>query len=245
MELLDVCKNLIEATDAFKAVPGAVCLVEDRLNPAALAQRYAAHRMRVLVAAVAHERRANVGEQTFGAWTLQVTVFENATRRSENDDAPSLLDVAAAAVSALHWQTVAGARVVYQDMTRIDESGEELRMVVTFRAWTGLAQGAVVWGAGDALLSGDVFDVSYERGGVNVFEPSRKGDAKYVGTRDRHWKISVSALAAVSDPDALPDFGETFSYGGRSYVTESASLKLEGENVATIRLTGRTVPAAI
>lgn len=234
--------KMVEALEAFRAVPDAVCLVEDRTNPRTLAQRYAAHRLRVLVAAVAHERRAGTGGNSAGAWTVQATVFENATRRADGEGVPTLTDVAVAMRDGLHWQTSAGARLVYQDMTRLDGGEEELRMVVTFKAYD--VCGSVAWGAGDALLSGDVTSAVFARGGVNVFEPSRAGDARYVGTRDRHWRVDLTALAAVADPDLLPDFGERFSYGGRSYVTESAVLALEGEDVGFVKLSGRTTPAA-
>lgn len=235
---------MIEADPIFGSIPNAAVFIEDALNPETAILKASTFRMRVMVAAAAHVRKSGVGPKTSGDWTLVVTVFENATRRKEDDGTPTLSDVAEAIVEDLHWQTVGNAKIIYQEMHREDFSASDYRMTITFLAHAALDGSAVVWGTGDTLLSGHVTKALFARGGVNVFEPSRSGDAKYLGTRDRHWRIRLVANSAITDKDDLPDFGETFTYDGESYVTESAELSLEGEGPATVTLTGRTIPAA-
>ena len=94
---------------------------------------------------------------------------------------------------------------------------------------------------GGATVLGEVTRKKVARAGVNLFEPGRDGDAKYIGTRDRHWKIDLECTVTTQSEDDLPDVGDPFAYGGRTYYVETAEMSADAEDTATVRLTGRTM----
>jgi len=100
---------------------------------------------------------------------------------------------------------------------------------------------AVSWGIGETTILGEVTRKKIARGGVNIYEPGREGDAQWLGTRDRHWTIDLTCTVTTQREDDLPDIGASFTYGGRTYRVDTAEMDADAEDTATVRLTGRTM----
>ena len=241
----EICRGVAAALkEAFSGQPGVTVAVEDSCNPTDVAEKaLGSFGVLVLVAASGHRRKPGTGASTAGDLAIDLTVIENPKRnRRSAAPGPTVTSVAEAAKDALHWRTVEGRRLVYVDMQRADMAEDDYRMVVSLVAPLALDRSkAVSWGIAGSTVLGEVTRKTVARGGVNVYEPGRNGDAKRLGTRDRHWKIDLSCTAATQSEDDLPDIGAPFEFGGRTYYVDTAEMTADAEDTSTVRLTGRTM----
>lgn len=230
--------------DAFGGIQGVTIAVEDACNPSeAIEKTLGSFGVLVLVAASGHRRKPGTGASTAGDLSIDLTVVENPKRnRKSGVPGPTVTSVAEAAKDALHWREVDGRRIVYVEMQRSDMAEDDYRMLVSFVAPLALdPANAVSWGIGDATILGEVTRKKVARAGVNVYEPGRDGDVRYVGSRDRHWTIDITCTVTTQSEDDLPELGGTFTFGGRTYSVDAAELDADAEDTATVRLAGRTV----
>ena len=197
----------------------------------------------VLVAASGHRRKPGTGASSAGDLSIELSVFENPKlNRRPGKSGPTVTSVAEAAKDALHWREVEGRRIVYVEMQRTDADDGDYRMSVSFVAPLSLDPAhAVSWGIGDATILGEVTRKKVARAGVNVYEPGRDGDVRHVGTRDRHWTIDLTCTVTTQSEDDLPELGDTFTFGGRTYRVDAAELDADAEDTSTVRLAGRTL----
>ena len=241
----DICRAVAEVLkEAFSGLPGVTVAVEDACNPSEEVEKTLARfGVLVLVAASAHRRRPGTGASTAGDLSIDLTVVENPRRnRKSGVSGPTVTSVAEAAKDALHWREAGGRRIVYVEMMRADVADDDYRMAVSFVAPLALDPSASVsWGIGDSTILGEVTRKTVARGGVNVYETGRDGDARRVGTRDRHWTIDLECTVTTQSEDDLPESGAAFAYGGRTYYVDSASMTSAAEETATVRLAGRTM----
>ena len=241
----EICAAVANALrDAFNGMPGVTVELEDSCDPSAAAEKaIGGWGVLVLVAASGHRRKPGTGASTAGDLAIELTVVENPKRnRKSGTTVPTVTSVSEAAKDALHWREAAGRRIVYVDMQRADVAEDDFRMVVSFVAPLALdPANAVSWGIGDTTILGEVTRKDIARGGVNVYEPDRAGDAKWTGTRDRHWKINLTCTVTTQSEDDLPELGASFQYGGRVYCVDMAEMSANAEDTATVRLAGRTL----
>lgn len=242
IEICNAVAAVLQRT--FKDIPRVTVMAEDECDPAAEVRNALGKLgVLVLVAASGHRRKLGTGASSAGDLSLELSVFENPRmNRRKGVVGPTVTSVSEAAKDALHWQTVAGRRILYVDMQRTDADNEDYRMSVSFVAPLALDPAhAVSWGIGDTTILGEVSHKEIARGGVNVYEPDRQGDAKRIGTRDRHWKIDLTCTVTTQSEDDLPEIGAPFQYGGRTYYVDSAAMSADAEDTSTVRLAGRTL----
>ena len=241
----DICKAVAAVLqEAYGGLPGVTVEAEDSCDPTAEAEKaLGGWGVLVLVAASGHRRKPGTGASTAGDLSIDLTVIENPRRnRKSGMPGPTVTSVAEGAMEALHWREVEGRRLVYVDMQRADMADDDFRMLVSFVAPIALdPANAVSWGIGESTILGEVTHKDIARGGVNVYEPDRKGDAKRIGTRDRHWKIDLTCTVTTQSEDDLPEIGAPFQYGGRTYYVDSAAMSADAEDTSTVRLAGRTL----
>lgn len=240
----EICE-IVEKDEEIRAAGNVVAFCEDKFDPATKVTENAKTKVRVMIATTGHERKPGTGASTSGDVGLEITVFENPLTRK--DDAITLTGASERIAAILHWRNVLGSsRIRYLSMARADADERDYRMVILFAVELPLdPRKAVRWGTGEGIFLGEVVTKRTARGGVNVYEPNRSGDDTFVGTRNRHWTValSCSVKAEITEED-LPEFGSTFTVGGRTYLTEGAELVESGEDSATVNLTGRTLPSA-
>ena len=242
----EICRAI--ATVLQKAVindgmPGVTVVMEDGCCPAdEVEKKLGKAGVLVLVAATGHRRKPGVGASTAGDLSIGLTIIENPKRNRLKAGDPTVTSVAEAAKDTLHWQTVDGRRLVYVEMQRTDIGDDDYRMTVNFLAPLALdPASAVSWGIGESTILGEVTRKTVGRGGVNIYEPSRDGSVRIVGTRDRHWTIDLECTVTTQSEDDLPEIGAPFEYGGRTYFVNSAAMSADAEDTATVRLAGRTM----
>ena len=244
----EICRAIADVLlDEFGRTPGVTIVVEDECDPSE-EHRKALGKFGVLVvvAASGHRRKPGTGASTAGDLAIDLVLAENPKHnRKSGVPGPTVTSVAEAAKDALHWRTVAGLRIVYVEMQRADASDDDYRMTVSFVAALALdPDSAVSWGIGESTILGEVTRKKVARGGVNVYEPGRDGHARWLGTRDKHWTIDLDCTVTTQSEDDLPDIGEPFAYGGRTYYVDAAEMTAAAEDTATVRLTGRTMKSA-
>ena len=230
--------------EALGGEPGVTVAVEDACNPAEEVEKTIGQfGVLVLVAASGHRRKPGTGASTAGDLAIELTAVENPKRnRKSGAIVPTVTSVAEAAKDALHWREVSGRRLVYVEMQRADVAEDDYRMVVSFVAPLALDEAnAAKWGIGEATILGEVTRKTVARSGVTEYEPGRNGDARYMGVRDRHWKIDLTCTVTTQSEDDLPEIGAEFTYGGRTYRVETAEMTADAEDTATVRLAGRTM----
>ena len=241
----EICKAAAKAIEGvFKGDSRVTVQPEDSCDPSsAVARALGRLGVLVLVAASGHRRKQGLGASSAGDLSLEVTVFENPKRnRAGGNEGRTVTSVAEAVKDALHWRELCGRRIVYVEMQRTDADDGDYRMAIDFVAPVALDPAhAVSWGIGDATIFGEVTRKTVARGGTNVYEPGRNGDVRHVGTRDRHWAIDLTCTVTTQSEDDLPDIGGSFTYGGRTYCVDDASLTADAEDTATVHLTGRTL----
>lgn len=241
----DICKAVAAVLrEAFDGLPGVTVAVEDSCDPTAEAEKaLGGWGVLVLVAASGHRRKPGTGASTAGDLLIDLTVVENPRRnRKSGTPGPTVTSVAERAMEALHWREVEGRRLVYVDMQRADMADDDFRMLVSFVAPLALdPANAVSWGIGDATILGEVTKKTVARGGVSAYEPGRDGDARYLGTRDRHWTVNLECTVTTQSEDDLPEIGAPFAFGGRTYYVNTAEMSCDAEDTATVRLAGRTM----
>lgn len=244
----DICRAIATVLkEAFAGLPGVTVAVEDACNPSDEVEKALGRfGVLVLVAASGHRRKPGTGASTAGDLSIGLAVIENPKRnRKSGVPGPTVTSVAEAAKDALHWREVEGRRIVYVEMQRADAADDDYRMEVVFVAPLALdSANAVSWGIGDATILGVVTRKTVARGGVNIYEPGRTGDTRFVATRDRHWTIDLTCTCTTQSEDDLPDVGATFEFGGRTYYVNTAEMTSDAEDTSTVRLTGRTVDNA-
>ena len=241
----DICRKVAAALqETFSGQLGVTVVVEDGCVPSLEIDRALGKwGVLVMVAASGHRRKPGTGASTAGDLAIDLTVVENPQKnRKSGTDVPTVTGVAEAAKDALHWRTIDGRRLVYVEMQRADVADDDFRMAVSFVAVLALdPKSAVSWGIGDATILGEVTRKKVARGGVNNYEPGRNGNAQWLGTRDRHWRIELDCTVTTQSEDDLPDIGTEFAYGGRTYRVDTAEMDADAEDTATVRLTGRTM----
>ena len=240
----DICQTVAYMLKTrFSGLPGVNVALEDRCDPAdAVEKTLGSFGVLVLVAASAHRRRPGLGASTAGDLSIDLIVIENPRRNRKTPGRPTVTSVAEEIKDALHWQGVEGRRLVYVEMQRTDIGDDDYRMTVNFLAPLALdPASAVSWGIGESTILGEVTRKTVGRGGVNIYEPSRDGSVRIVGTRDRHWTIDLDCTVTTQSEDDLPEIGEPFTYGGRTYYVDLAQMKTAAEDTATVRLAGRTI----
>lgn len=242
----DICRAIADILKAaFAGLSDVTVAEEDACCPSEEVEKTLGRfGVLVLVAASGHRRKPGTGESTAGDLAIDLTVVENPrrNRKSGVPGMPTVTSVAEAAKDALHWREVDGRRIVYVEMQRADMADDDYRMAVSFVAPLALDPSAAVsWGIGETTIFGKVTRKTVARAGVNIFEPSRDGAARYIGTRDRHWKIELECTVTTQCEDDLPEIGGTFAYGGRTYYVDTASMASDAEDTATVRLSGRTM----
>ena len=241
----DICKAIATILQETIADPLRVTVaVEDACDPSAEAEKARGKfGVLVLVAASGHRRKPGTGASSAGDLEISLNLVEN-PRRNRKSGTPghTVTSVAETAKDTLHWREICGRRIVYVDMQRADVADDDYRMVVNFVAPLALDPAAAVsWGIGDTTILGEVTKKTVARGGVSAYEPGRDGDARYLGTRDRHWTIALECTVTTQSEDDLPEIGAPFEYGGRTYFVNSAAMSADAEDTATVRLTGRTM----
>ena len=245
----EICEKICGILSERKDLAAATVRVEDACSPSdEVAKALGKLGVLLLVAVTGHRRKSGVGSSTAGDFSIEVSVFENPKlNRKNRSDALTVSGAAEAVSEALHGQTVefadgSSTRLVYVDMARTDADNEDFRMVVSFAAFKALDPAAgVKWGV-DGEIVGEVVTKTMARGGTPVFEPDRGGNARFVGTRDRHWKANVTCtVPAGLTEDDLPEIGAPFAYAGMNFITETAEMVSAGEDTSTVRLTGRTL----
>ena len=198
-------------------------------------------KIRVMISAAGHARKPGTGASTAGDASLSIAVLENPSRRQVGQ--VTLTGVSERIAGALHWMEYDGARIRYLDMARTDAAPDERRMDIRFAVTVPLDERrAVRWGTGASIILGEVTQIRRGRGGTNVYEQDRRGNDRWTGTRNRHWTVSLTATvdAGIGEDD-LPELGETFTVGGKTFVTDGAELVESGEDTASVSLTGRTL----
>lgn len=245
----EICERIAGTLGEVKSLADAKVMVEDLCDPHAEVEKALGELgVLVLVAVTGHRRKTGVGASTAGDFAIEVSVFENPQiNRDGRPDALTVSGAAEAVSKALHGQTVefgdgSKTRLVYVDMARTDADNADFRMVVSFAAFKALDPSAgVKWGV-DGEIVGEVVTKTMARGGTPVFEPGRDGSARFVGTRDRHWKANVTCtVPAGLTEDDLPEIGAPFDFAGMTFITEAAEMVSAGEDTSTVRLTGRTI----
>ena len=242
---VDICRAVADALqETFSGVLGVTVVVEDSCNPSEEHQKaLGKFGVLVVVAASGHRRKPGTGASTAGDLAIDLTVIENPKHnRKSGVPGPTITSVAEQAKDTLHWRTIDGRRLVYVEMQRADAADDDYRMAVSFVAVLALdPKSAVSWGIGDATILGEVTRKKVARGGVNNYEPGRNGNAQWLGTRDRHWKIDLTCTVTTQSEDDLPDIGTEFAYGGRTYRVDTAEMDADAEDTSTVHLTGRTM----
>ena len=245
---IEICRKVAEALqEAFSGVLGVTVAVEDGCVPSLEIERALGKwGVLVLVGTSGHRRKPGTGASTADDLAIDLTVVENPQKnRKSGTDEPTVTGVAEAAKDALHWRSVDGMRLVYVEMARADGGDDDYRMAVSFAAFmVPDPTEAVRWGIGEETVYGAVTKKTVTRGGENIFEPDRHGCARWVGTRDRHWAIALTCTVTTQSEDDLPEKGEPFEYGGRTYYTHEAAMTCDAEDTATVRLAGRTMESA-
>lgn len=243
--ILELCQSILADIKAIPALDrdGVTAFLEDDGDPATNVFRNDETRLRIMVAATGHSRRQGAGPSTDGDEAIEVSIFENPTLRSTDDDTPHLTQAAEILASSLHWRSYDGFRPLrYIDMQRADVDSSDYRMVVSFQAQAALSTAsAVAWGTGEATIYGEVSQKTVTAAGSVVFEPTRSGGTAYTGTRDLHFEIDLTCSAAISSEDDLPPLGTTFDYNSKTYTTTLASITSSSEDTSTVRLQGRTL----
>lgn len=241
----DICAAVAAILrESFAGLLGVTVAVEDACSPSDVVEKtLGSFGVLVLVAASGHRRKPGTGASTAGDLAIDLTVIENPKRnRKSGSQEHTVTSVSEAAKDALHWREVEGRRLVYVEMQRMDVADDDYRMAVSFVAPLALDPAAAVcWGIGETTILGEVTKKTVARGGVNVYEPGRDGNVRYVGTRDRHWAVDLECTVTTQSEDDLPEIGANFTYGNRTYCVNSAQMTVEAEDTATVRLTGRTV----
>lgn len=241
----DICKEVARVLEeTFSGELGVTVAVEDSCDPSEeVAKTLGSFGVLVMVAASGHRRKPGTGASTAGDLAIDLTVVENPKRnRKSGVSGPTVTSVAEAAKDALHWRSLDGMRLVYVEMARADGGDDDYRMAVSFAAFMVPDPGdAVRWGIGEETVYGAVTKKTVTRGGENVYEPGRNGDARRIGTRDRHWAIDLTCTVTTQSEDDLPEKGAPFEYGGRTYYTDEATMTCDAEDTATVRLAGRTM----
>ncbi len=245
-EQIEMCKAVAKALEeAFNSLPeGPVAvLVEDDVDPAAeVARALAKTGVTVLVAATGHVRQPGSGASTAGDLALELTCFENPKlNRRPRSACMTVTKAAETCKDALHGLTVLNHRVLYVDMERTDADNTDFRMAVRFVVPLALDSSvAVTWTDGEGhQVAGIVTRKTPARGGVVVMEPNSRGDVGFHGVRDEHWIIDLECTVDSSDESILPPLGSFFSYGGRNYLTQTASMTVADSS--SVHLSGRTV----
>ena len=244
-DFCDGLKKLIDADGTIKAAGNVKSFVEDRADPAQkVREALSKNGVLVMVAATGHSRRAGSGRSAAGDLLVEITCFENPKKNRALDlDAFTLVQAAEAIKDALHGQKVLNAKVRYIEMRREDADENDYRMVVEFAAFTALDRSrAAAWGIGDATRWGEVTSSRSRRGGTAQFEPGRNGRARFVGVLDPHWAVELTCdvEGELTDED-LPALGGKFTWKGREYSCTDAELTGSGEDLSTVRLSGRTI----
>ena len=255
---MDIDTLLREAAETVAAairklaegIPGEVtCLVEDKGDIIFETQKAIAKAgVTVVVTVDRFARRANSGRTLAGTLTIDVTASENVPLNRARADCVTAQGVAEALAAALHWREFGGrfaSPLRLAAFEKLYPSPKVTSVALSFQAEYSLGDGeaeTVSWGIADgSTVYGDVTEVKDTRGGENVYEEDRSGDAKWVGTRDRHWQIELTCTVRGITKDDLPAKGATFEYGSETYVCDAASLTRTVEGVSTARLSGRTI----
>ena len=234
----------LKADEVLNAAGNVTVSIEDEINAADEVERQLAKRgVLALIATTGHARKTGTGESTAGDIGLEVTVFENPKlNRATNKEAFTLTQAAEAIAEALHWKKLAGFtnRIRYISMQRAD-ADEEARMIVTFAVLQALDEAeAVKWGIGEKTIWGAVTTKERSRGGTAQFEPGRDGKAKFVGVLDPHWAIQLTCTVETAAPE-IPDLGDEFEFEDVTYICSGAKSSENGEDGATVTLSGRTI----
>ena len=235
----------LKADEVLNAAGNVTVSIEDEISAADEVERQLGKRgVLALIATTGHARKTGTGESTAGDIGLEVTVFENPKlNRATNKDAFTLTQAAEAIAEALHWKRLAGFknRIRYISMQRADADEEDARMIVTFAVLQALDESeAVKWGIGGRTIWGAATSVKKTRGGEPIFEPGKNGRAKFYGIRDSHWAIELTCTVETAAPE-IPELGDNFEFEGVTYVCSSASSSENGEDGATVTLSGRTI----
>ena len=239
-----VAKRL-EADETLSQAGNVTVAVENAVSAAdAVRRQLGKLGLLVLVSSTGHTRKSSAGASTAGDIGLEITVFENPKlNRAGNPDAFTLTAASEAIAAALHGYRPEGLQnhLRYISMARADADENDARMVLSFAALQSLkADKAVKWGIGATAIWGEVTTSRRARGGEPIFEPGRCGKAKFLGVRDEHWTIELTATVLVASPE-IPAIGETFIVGEVEYVTSAAAITESSEDAATVTLAGRTM----
>lgn len=235
----------LKADEVLNAAGNVTVSIEDEISAADEVERQLGKRgVLALIATTGHARKTGTGESTAGDIGLEVTVFENPKlNRATNKDAVTLTQAAEAIAEALHWKRLEGFKnnIRYISMQRADADEEDARMIVTFAVLQALDENeAVKWGIGGRTIWGAVTSVKKTRGGEPIFEPGKNGRAKFYGIRDPHWAIELTCTVETAAPE-IPELGDSFEFDGVTYVCSYASSSENGEDGATVTLSGRTI----
>lgn len=235
----------LEENETLLAAGNVTVAVEDRVSAAdAVKRQLGKLGLLVLVSTTGHVRASGAGASTAGDIGLEVTVFENPKlNRATNPEAFTLTQASEVIAEALHHFRPAGMQnhIRYISMARADADENDARMVITLAALQSLSpEKAVKWGLGINTIWGEAVSSRKVRGGEPIFEPCRGGKAKFIAVRDPHWAVELTVSVQISAPE-IPSLGETFEFGGLTYVTSSASVSESGEDSATVSLSGRTI----
>lgn len=241
----DFCKALAARLKGVDELKEAHIVVEDMADAYAEIQK-ASTGVVVAIAAVGHTRGTDAslaGRLDFEIICSEKPRVNRAGGRKDFLSAAHAAEIVAVTLDNAAFDGLGS--VIYDAMDRRDEE-DRAQMAVSLHAEQSLDPSeAVSWGIADGLQAyGRIITRRVARKGVAVFEPGRDGNDRYIGVRNRHLAIDLTANV-VTATDVFPDIGETFTCPVKGKAVTffcTASDTTEGVTDRTqIHLAGRTV----
>ena len=243
----EFCRRLAETLAAVPELREARVIVEDMADVDAAIQR-ATVGVVIAIATTGHTRGNDAslaGRLDFEILCAEKPKVNRAGGRRDFLSQGQAAEIVAATLD--HLQVEGFGTVVYDAMDRRDE-GDLAQTAVTLHAEQSLDPAeALCWGLADGLQAyGRIVTRRIQRQGAVVFEPDRRGNDRYVGVRNRHLAVDITANV-VTDTDDFPEIGDVFTCpvkGVRTAFRCTLSESTEGAGERTqIHLAGRTLPA--
>lgn len=242
----DFCEKIAEALRGTAALATAKVVVEDMADVDAEVRK-ASVGVCIVVACAGHER--GNGSTLSGRLDIEVLCTERprANRAAGRRGWMSAQNAAEIVATALDRAKVGGfGTIVYESMRRQDE-GDRAQTLVTLRAEQSIDPSqALCWGLADGEQKyGEIVSRRTGRGGEAQFETGRDGRARFVGVRDPHVTVDLTANILAGTEDVFPAVGGTFSCpveGERTtFVCTASELVESTADGKTVHLAGRTV----
>lgn len=242
----EFCVKLAEILRGTEKLYGAKIVVEDLADVDSEVQK-ASVGVCVVIACTGHERGSGAtlsGQLDFEILCTEKPKANRAAGRKTWMSAANAAEVVARALD--HVKVDGFGTVVYEAMRRQDED-DRAQTLVTLHAEQSIDPSqALCWGLADGSQSyGEIISKRTGRGGEAQFETDRTGHGRFVGVRDPHVTIDLTANILAGTEDIFPAIGDTFSCpveGVRTtFVCTASELAESTADGKTIHLAGRTV----